>query len=336
MLNQKKIAIVGATGTVGGVLSKLLAREQFPAHQLHFLASQKSKGQQVSYLDQTLAIQALDEFDFSKVDIAFFAAGNEVAKIYAPKAAQKGCWVIDKSSYFRQDPNVPLIIPEVNWQDIETYASHIIATPNCSTTQLVLALKPLHDLAEVERVEIATYQAVSGAGQLGIEALSLQMKKYMSGEGGGDARTASGDQFIPIAFNVVPLIDEVLPSGFTKEEVKMQEETTKILHADIRVNATAVRVPVWHGHSEAVHIKTKKPLTLEAAAQALQAFPGIKYCAHTIPTALTHAEGNDWVWVARLRRHPQDGPEYLNFWLISDNLHKGAAWNAIQIAKGLS
>lgn len=316
-----RIAIVGATGLVGQTLLKILESQHFPAEYLILLASERSAGKTHLYLDQSLIIQNLTQFDFSQVQYAFFAAGSEVAKHYAPIAVKAGCVVIDKSSCFRCDPAVPLVVPEINADLIHTNISKIFSVPNCSTIPLVMALKPIQDLAGIERVEVATYQAVSGAGKKGVEALSEEI-----------AGVSTPPLRIPIAFNVIPQIDELLPSGFTKEEMKMQEETRKILHADFIVNVTAVRVPVWQGHSEAVHVKTKNPISLKKVAQGFKALNGVKYVEDEIPTPLTHATNNPWVWIGRLRRQPNDSEHYLSFWLTCDNLYKGAAWNALQIA----
>ncbi len=317
-----KIAIVGATGQVGQTLLHLLESQNFPAEQLILIASERSAGKYHIYLGRNLLIHHLADFNFANISCAFFAAGSEVAKRYAPLAAAAGCTVIDKSAYFRLDPHVPLVVPEVNGETLAGTNSKIIAVPNCSTIPLVMALKPLEDLAGIERVEVATYQAVSGAGNKGIKALKEELKNIPTLRLGA-----------PIAFNVIPKIDEVLSSGFTKEEMKMHEETQKILERNFVVNATAVRVPVWQGHSEAVVVKTRRPIEISQAAQAFQNFKGIHYLEEEIPTPLTHAANNAGVWLGRLRRHPQDSAHYLNFWLTCDNLYKGAAWNAIQIAE---
>ena len=330
MLTSQKIAIVGATGVVGQVLLKLLAEKNFPANQLILLASERSAGKTISYQNQSIPIQALAEFNFAQANIAFFATSNDISKIYVPKAAEAACWAIDKSSYFRLDPNVPLVVPEVNSELLKTTKQKIIAVPNCSTTQLVLALKPLHDLGEIERVDVATYQAVSGAGASGVKKLEQEILQP------GQAWPQDDLSEAPIAFNVIPCIDDMLANGYTKEEMKMQDETVKILGAPICVNATAVRVPVWQGHSEAVTVKLKQPISLDQAREALAKFSGIHYCDQEIPTPLTHAANNTEVWVGRLRVHPMDQNDRLNFWIVSDNLYKGAAWNALQIAEILA
>jgi aspartate-semialdehyde dehydrogenase len=335
MLISKNIAIVGVTGQVGQVLLKILAAKNFPASQLRFVASERSAGKQIHYQNQALTVEDIASFDFSKVDLAFFAAGSEVAKHYAPIAANAGCIVIDKSSYFRMDPAVPLVVPEVNGYLLKNSPSKIFAVPNCSTIPLVMALKPLHDLAIVERVEVATYQAVSGAGIKGVKALEDEIKSFKNSDINEYDNNKVPQLGFPIAFNIIPKIDDFLPSGYTKEEMKMTDETKKILSPEILVNATAVRVPVWQGHSEAVHLRTVKPLEVAAATQALKDFPGIQFCEAEIPMPFTHAANNPIVWLGRLRRHPQDSAHYLSFWLTCDNLYKGAAYNALQIAEKL-
>lgn len=329
MFHTKKIAVVGATGNVGQTLLHLLEAENFPATQLTLLASARSAGKQIIYAGVPLTVQDVAQSDFSQWDCAFFSAGSEVAARYAPIAAAAGCYVIDKSSFYRLQENIPLIVPEVNGALLKNYAGKIISVPNCSTIQLVMALKPLHDLAGIMRVEVASYQAVSGAGKKGNE----QLREELNAENQGG--TLSKKNKIPIAFNVVPAIDSLLSSGFTKEEMKLHEETQKILASNLVVNATAVRVPVWQGHSEAVHITTHDPLSLAQAAQALQNFPGLHFCSEEIPTAATHAIQHRGVWVGRLRRHPNDSACHLNFWVVADNLYKGAAWNAWQTAQCL-
>lgn len=331
MFHTKKIAVVGATGNVGQTLLHLLEAENFPATQLTLLASARSAGKQIMYAGVPLTVQDVAHSDFSQWDCAFFSAGSEIAKHYAPVAAAAGCYVIDKSSFYRLQETIPLIVPEVNGALLKNYAGKIISVPNCSTIQLVMALKPLHDLAGVARVEVASYQAVSGAGKKGNE----QLRQELNIDNQNALLISNAENKIPIAFNVVPVIDTVLHTGFTKEEMKLHEETQKILASNVVVNATAVRVPVWQGHSEAVHITTHEPLSLEQAAQALQNFPGIHFCSEEIPTAATHAVQHRGVWVGRLRRHPSDSACHMNFWVVADNLYKGAAWNALQTAQCL-
>lgn len=326
MLQTKNLAIIGATGNVGKTLLHLLESEHFPATQLTLLASSRSAGKKMLYAGTELIVQDVSKCDFSQYDCAFFAAGGEVAAYYAPIAADAGCYVIDKSSFYRLKEDIPLIVPEVNGQILKNYRGKIIAVPNCSTIQLVMALKPLHDLAAIERVEVATYQAVSGAGKKGNDQLHQEIEAYTQGV------ALEVNDKIPLAFNAVPAIDTFLPSGFTKEEMKLHDETQKILASNMLVNATAVRVPVWYGHSEAVHIKTSVPLSLTEAAEALQNFPGLYFCKEEMPTAATHAAGHRGVWVGRLRRHPDDTDCHTNFWVVADNLYKGAAWNALQTA----
>jgi aspartate-semialdehyde dehydrogenase len=324
---KKNIAIIGATGVVGQTVLNILAERNFPIENLYLVASARSAGKTISFANKDYTVEDIAHFDFSQVQIAFFAAGSDVAVEYAPKAAAAGCTVIDKSSYYRYEENVPLIVPEVNPQDISLAKKRgIIATPNCSTIQLVVALKPLYDAVGIERINVCTYQSVSGAGQAGIDKLLEETSRHQKGEKG------TNQQF---AFNVVPKIDAFLDNDYTKEEMKVVWEVHKIFHDNtIRVNPTAVRVPVLYGHSEAVHIETKKKITKEQAIDLLRHAPGIHLIEanQDYPTALSHAAGNDAVYVGRVREDISH-ERGLNLWVVADNLRKGAALNAVQIAE---
>ncbi len=329
-----RVAIVGATGAVGREVLKILAERKFPVSEVVALASSRSVGQQVSFGDdQVLKIRNLETYDFTGTDIALFSPGAAVSAIHAPRAAEQGCVVIDNTSQFRMEPGVPLVVPEVNPQALARFRKrNIIANPNCSTIQLVVALKPLHDLARIRRVVVSTYQSVSGAGKEGMDELFNQTK----GSFVHDMPTV--EQFTkPIAFNVIPHIDKFVEDGATKEEWKMAVETRKILDPDIQVIATCVRVPVFIGHAEAVHVEFEAPITVAQATAALKKAPGVSVFdkredgGYITPV---DAAGDDEVFVSRLRRDPTV-PHGLAFWCVSDNLRKGAALNAVQIAEEL-
>ncbi|AHC73290.1 aspartate-semialdehyde dehydrogenase [Candidatus Endolissoclinum faulkneri L5] len=329
------IAVVGATGAVGREMLSTLARRNFPTNKVIALASDYSAGNLVSYGEnKTLVVEKLAKFDFSKIDIALFSAGKNISLEYAPKASQSGCVVIDNSSAFRTDPEVPLIVPEVNLEAMSYYdKKNIIANPNCSTAQMVVALKPIHDSFCVKRVLVATYQSVSGAGNDGIDELFKQSHSiYLNNPIKSKTFTKK------IAFNVIPHIDNFMDDGFTKEEWKMTFETKKILDQDIEVVAHCVRVPVFIGHSEAIFIETKKPINPESARQAMQSFPGLVVVDNpseaSYSTPLDSA-GKDAVYVSRLRKDPTVN-NGLVLWCVSDNLRKGAALNAVQIAENLA
>ena len=328
---KKNIAIIGATGVVGQTVLSILAERKFPIENLYLVASHRSAGKTISFENKDYTVQDIAHFDFSKTHIAFFAAGSEVAIEYAPKAAKAGCMVIDKSSYYRYQDDVPLIVPEVNPHDISLAKKRgIIATPNCSTIQLVVALKPLYDAVGIERINVCTYQSVSGAGQAGIDKLLEETTRHC--EERSDAAIQDNGQF---AFNVVPKIDAFLDNDYTKEEMKVVWEVHKIFHDNtIRVNPTAVRVPVLYGHSEAVHIETKQKITKEQAMNLLRHAPGIHLIEanEDYPTPLSHAAGNDAVYVGRVREDISH-ERGLNLWIVADNLRKGAALNAVQIAE---
>ncbi|MDX1974499.1 MAG: aspartate-semialdehyde dehydrogenase [Rickettsiales bacterium] len=329
-----KVAVVGATGNVGREILEILAERRFPAREIVALASKSSKGKQVSYGEQDiLTVQPLDDYDFSDTDIALFSPGSAVSKIFAPKAAATGCVVIDNTSHFRMDPTIALVVPEVNGHALKDFRkTNIIANPNCSTMQMVVALKPLHDLATIKRVVVSTYQSVSGAGKSGMDELFDQTKSIYMNDPKEPAKFTKR-----IAFNVIPHIDVFMENGSTKEEWKMVEETKQIMEADIAVTATCVRVPVFVGHSEAVNIEFEKPISVEEALEALADAEGVvlfddrKDGGYCTPVECV---GEDGVFVSRLRQDPtvKNG---LNMWVVSDNLRKGAALNAVQIAETL-
>lgn len=323
------VAIVGATGLVGQTLLSILAQKKFPIKQLFLLASARSVGQAYQYEDQTYLVQDLSDFDFKQADIAFFSAGGSVSEAYVPKAVMEQCLVIDNTSVYRLDPDVPLVVPEVNPQEILNWRKKgIIANPNCSTIQMVVALNPLHREAQITRINVATYQAVSGAGARAVDELNAQMKN----------ETSPPNIFsLPIAGNVIAHIDAFQDNGYTKEEMKMVWETKKILNDDsIQVNPTAVRVPVKTGHSEAIHIETKRKLTADKALALLSTSPGIqvidRHEAKGYPSPLCDAQGHDAVYVGRVREDISH-PLGLNLWVVADNIRKGAALNSIQIAQ---
>jgi aspartate-semialdehyde dehydrogenase len=329
-----RMAVVGATGAVGREILKTLAERSFPVDSMVALASGRSAGQQVSFgEDQVLTVKSLDSFDFKGIDIALFSPGAAISAVHAPRAAAAGCVVIDNTSQFRMDPDVPLVVPEVNPQALARFRKRrIIANPNCSTIQMVVALKPLHDLARVKRVVVSTYQSVSGAGREAMDELWSQTRGVYVNE------TPPSEQFTKqIAFNCIPHIDNFLSDGSTREETKMAEETRKILSPDIAVMATCVRVPVFIGHAEAVHVEFEEPITEADARSALREAPGVILLDRREDGGYaTQAEtaGEDAVYVSRLRRD-LTVPNGLAFWCVSDNLRKGAALNAVQIAEEL-
>lgn len=329
-----KVAVVGATGNVGREILEILAERRFPAREVVALASKSSMGKEVSFGDtEILVVKALDDYDFSDTDIALFSPGSAVSKIFAPKAAAAGCVVIDNTSYFRMMPDVPLIVPEVNAHALKDFRkTNIIANPNCSTAQMVVALKPLHDAAKIKRVVVSTYQSVSGAGKAGMDELFDQTKSLFMNANKEPAKFTKR-----IAFNVIPHIDVFMDDGSTKEEWKMVEETKKILDPEIEVHATCVRVPVFVGHSESINIEFEDPISLEQARELLADAEGIViYDEHTNGGYCTPIEcaGEDGVFVSRLRVDPTV-KHGLAMWVVSDNLRKGAALNAVQIAETL-
>lgn len=326
-----KVAVVGATGNVGYEMLNILAERDFPVSDVVALASQRSMGREVSFGDRVLKVQALETFDFKGIDIVLASAGAKVSAAFAPRAAKAGAVVIDNTSQFRTDPDVPLIVPEVNPQAIADYKKKgIIANPNCSTIQMVMALKPLHDLAGIKRVVVSTYQSVSGAGKEAMDELFGQTKGiYMNEE---PKNTEFQKQ---IAFNVIPQIDMFMDDGMTKEEWKMVVETKKILDPKIKVCANCVRVPVFVGHAEMVNVEFERDIDAHMAKKALRDAPGVTLIdLETEMEYVTPAEiaGEDDVFVSRLREDPtvENG---LNFWCVADNLRKGAALNSVQIAE---
>jgi aspartate-semialdehyde dehydrogenase len=329
-----RVAVVGATGAVGREMLKTLAERNFPVSEVIALASGRSAGQEVSFGEKTvLKVQNLEKFDFKGTDIGLFSPGASVSAVHAPRAAAAGCVVIDNTSQFRMDHDVPLVVPEVNPQALKKFAKrNIIANPNCSTIQMVVALKPLHDIARIKRVVVATYQSVSGAGKEAMDELFNQTRAVYVND------PSTPEQFTkPIAFNCIPHIDKFMDDGFTKEEWKMAVETRKILDPDIQVVATCVRVPVFISHAEAVHVEFESELTVEQAWEALRDAPGIQLVDKREDggyVTQTEATGEDSVYVSRLRRDPTV-PHGLAFWCVGDNLRKGAALNAVQIAEEL-
>jgi len=329
-----RVAVVGGTGNVGREMLQILAEHDFPAEEVVPLASSRSAGSEVSFgEDKVLKVRALDNFDFKGFDIALFSPGAKVSAVHAPRAAAAGCVVIDNTSHFRMDPEIPLVVPEVNPDAIAGFRKrNIIANPNCSTIQMVVALKPLHDLAKVKRVVVATYQSVSGAGKEAMEELFEQTRAiYMNAPVERQKFTKQ------IAFNCIPHIDVFMPDGSTKEEWKMVAETHKILDPNIAVTATCVRVPVFIGHAEAVNVEFERPIDEAAATAALRAAPGISVIDHRADEGyVTQVEcvGEDAVYVSRIRKDPTVA-HGLSLWVVSDNLRKGAALNAVQIAEHL-
>src|ERR1700759_3801052 len=327
-----KVAVIGATGVVGREMLNTLVQRQFPIAEVVALDSTRSVGRQVSFGDDTLKIKALDYYDFKGTDIALMSAGGSIAKEWAPKIAAQGCMVIDNSSAWRMDRQVPLVVPEVNADALNDIPRGIIANPNCSTAQLVVALKPLHNLFRIKRVVVSTYQSVSGAGNEAMDELFSQTRAVFVAD-----PIAQGKFTKQIAFNVIPHIDVFMDSGLTKEEWKMAVETQKILDPDIQVTATCVRVPVFVGHSESVNIEFELPVTADKARAALRAAPGgLGVDKREDGGYVTPIEcaGEDATYISRVRKDPtvEHG---LNMWVVSDNLRKGAALNAVQIAESL-
>src|SRR5690348_8163045 len=330
-----KVAVVGATGAVGREMLSILAERQFPASEVFAVASERSAGGEVSFgEDDVLKVQDLDKFDFKGVDIGLFSPGAKVSAVHAPRAAKAGTVVIDNTSQFRMDPDVPLVVPEVNPQAIAQYKKRgIIANPNCSTMQMLVALKPLHDLARIRRIVVATYQSVSGAGREAMDELFGQTRGiYVNDPPKKEHFTKQ------IAFNVIPHIDVFMEDGSTKEEWKMVAETRKILDPDIAVTATCVRVPVFIGHAEAINVEFERPISEAEAREALRAAPGVSVVDHRVDEGYVtpqEAAGEDAVFVSRIRKDPTVA-HGLNLWVVSDNLRKGAALNAVQIAEVLA
>jgi len=327
------VAVVGATGAVGETMMSILEERNFPIRNLYALASSRSAGTKLQFKGKTIVVEDLETFDFSKAQIGLFSPGASVSAIYAPKAGAAGCIVVDNTSQFRQDEDIPLVVPEVNPHAIAQYKNrNIIANPNCSTIQMLVALKPIHDAVGITRINVATYQSVSGTGKEAIEELANQTAQLLN------AKPITAEVYPKqIAFNVLPHIDVFMENGYTKEEMKMVWETHKIMEdTSIQVNPTAARVPVFFGHSEAIHIETRDKITAEQARELLAKAPGIVVLderkAGGYPTAVTEAAGKDPVYVGRIREDISH-PRGLDMWVVADNIRKGAALNSIQIAE---
>ena len=329
------VAIVGATGAVGEAMCEILEERNFPIGELRLLATSRSAGKRVLFNNHYVRIEDLSEFDFSDTHIALFSAGGSVSEVHAPRATDAGAVVVDNTSFFRLHENIPLVVPEVNSQQIESgLKSRIIANPNCSTIQMVVALKPIYDAVGIERINVATYQAVSGAGSKGIRELAVQTANILNAK-----------EFEPevapvqIAFNAIPHINDFQANGYTTEEMKMVWETQKIFEdPQLKVNPTCVRIPVFFGHSEAVHIETRDKISAEAAQELLRDAANVELIDERkpggYPTAVQHGAGNDPVYVGRVREDISH-ERGLSMWIVSDNVRKGAALNSVQIAEGL-
>ncbi len=335
MSKKYNVAVVGATGAVGEAMLAILEERDFPVKDVYALASSRSEGKRIPFKGESLKVEDLANFDFSTVQIGLFSAGASISAEYAPKAAEAGCVVIDNTSHFRYDDDIPLVVPEVNPDKIAEYENRgIIANPNCSTIQMMVALKPIYDAVGLERINVCTYQAVSGTGKQGIEEVVNQTAKLLNGKP-IDAKVYPKQ----IAFNVLPQIDIFMENGYTKEEMKMVWETRKILADDnIKVNPTAVRVPVFYGHSEAVHIETRDKISADEVVKILQGSPGVTVLDERIdggyPTAVTESSGHDDVFVGRIREDISH-PRGIDMWVVGDNVRKGAALNSVQIAEEL-
>ena len=335
MSKTYNVAVLGATGAVGETMLSILEQRNFPVGSIYPLASARSAGRTIEFKGKTLEVLDVAGFDWSLAQIGLFSAGASVSAHWAPIAAQSGCVIVDNTSQFRYQDDIPLVVPEVNPHDIALYTNHgIIANPNCSTIQMLVALKPIHDAVGIERINVCTYQAVSGTGKKAIDELATQTASLLNGKP-VEAKVYPKQ----IAFNVLPHIDVFLENGYTKEEMKMVWETRKILGDDsIMVNPTAVRVPVFYGHSEAVHIETRDKITAQQAREILGNAPGVTLLDEHVPggypTAVTEAAGQDPVFVGRIREDISH-PRGLNLWVVSDNVRKGAALNSVQIAEVL-
>ncbi|MEM8560806.1 MAG: aspartate-semialdehyde dehydrogenase [Pseudomonadota bacterium] len=335
MQTEWNVAVVGATGAVGEAMIEILEQREFPVGTLYPLASARSAGKTVMFRGKSVAVTDLAEFDFSQAQIGLFSAGGSISADFAPRAAEAGCIVVDNTSHFRRDDDIPLVVPEVNPEALAEYTRrNIIANPNCSTIQMLVALKPLYDAAGIERINVATYQAVSGSGKEAIEELAGQTARLLNG-------LEIENEVYPrqIAFNAIPHIDKFQDNGYTREEMKMVWETRKIFgDHSIEVNPTCVRIPVFYGHSEAVHIETVDKLTANEARALLSEAAGVTLIDEQAdggyPTAVVDAAGHDAVFVGRVREDISH-PRGLNLWIVSDNLRKGAALNSVQIAEKL-
>jgi aspartate-semialdehyde dehydrogenase len=335
-VNKKvDVAVVGATGAVGETMLEILHQRKFPVGKVYALASARSAGSTVAFGNKTLIVEDLATFDFSKVQVGLFSPGGSVSKVYAPIAAAAGCVVIDNTSEFRYIDDIPLVVPEVNPEAIAGYKKHgIIANPNCSTIQMMVAIKPIYDAVGITRINVCTYQAVSGSGKPAMDELAKQTAALLNGR---PVETSVYPK--QIAFNVIPQIDVFEQNGYTKEEMKMVWETKKIMGDEsIQVNPTAVRVPVFYGHSEAIHIETRDKITAQQAKKLLSETDGIvvldEHLDGGYPTAVSEASGTDPVYIGRIREDISH-PTGLNLWVVADNVRKGAALNSIQIAEVL-
>jgi aspartate-semialdehyde dehydrogenase len=332
-MSKRKVAVVGATGNVGREILNILHERNFPTSEVVALASANSLGKKVSYGDKTLDVQVLDNYDFAGTSIGLFSPGGKISAIHAPRAAESGCVVIDNTSHFRMDEDVPLIVPEVNPEALKDFKKrNIIANPNCSTIQMVVALKPLHEIAKIKRIVVATYQAVSGAGKEAMDELYDTTKKLYAMSGSEVENKKFSKR---IAFNVIPQIDSFMDDGVTKEEWKMKVETKKILDPNITVEATCVRVPVFNCHSEAVNIEFENPISVAEARKALDKAEGVLVIDNPQEMKFTtpiEASTQDAVFVSRIRKD-ESVKNGLSLWVVSDNLRKGAALNAVQIAE---
>ncbi|MBI2969982.1 MAG: aspartate-semialdehyde dehydrogenase [Gammaproteobacteria bacterium] len=333
MSRKFNVAVVGATGAVGEAMLAILAERSFPVGEVHAVASSRSAGQKVPFEDRELSVRDLESFDFRGIDIGLFSPGASVSAVFAPRAVAAGCIVIDNTSQFRYDADVPLVVPEVNADAIGQYRNRgIIANPNCSTIQMVMALKPVYDAAGIERINVCTYQSVSGTGKDAIAELEQQTVALLNGR---DIECHVYPR--QIAFNVLPHIDAFMDNGYTREEMKLVWETRKILgDATIRINPTTVRVPVFYGHSEAVHIETRDKISAEEVRRLLRGRPGLEVLDERrdggYPTAVTEASGRDAVFVGRIREDLSHS-RGINLWVVCDNIRKGAALNSVQIAE---
>lgn len=333
MSKKYNVAVVGATGVVGETMLSILEQRNFPVNEVHAVASSRSAGSRIPFKQGELVVQDLEQFDFNGIDIGLFSPGASISKVHAPRAAEAGCVVIDNTSQFRYDDDIPLVVPEVNAHAVEQYKQRgIIANPNCSTIQMLVALKPIHDAAVIERLNVCTYQAVSGTGKEAVDELEKQTASLLNG------KPYAGEVYPKqIAFNALPHIDAFQENGYTKEEMKMVWETHKIMEDDsIQVNPTAVRIPVFYGHSEAVHIETRDKISAEDVRKLMHQAEGIEVLDEHedggYPTAVTEAAGEDPVFVGRIREDISH-PRGINLWVVSDNVRKGAALNSVQIAE---
>ncbi|MBL4909673.1 MAG: aspartate-semialdehyde dehydrogenase [Alteromonadaceae bacterium] len=333
MAQKFDVCVLGATGLVGKTIIEILAERDFPINKLYPLASSRSAGEFIEFNGESIEVLDADHFDFSQTQIGFFSAGGATSAKYAPLAAEAGCVVIDNTSEYRYDPDIPLVVPEVNPQALADYRNrNIIANPNCSTIQMMVALKPIYDAVGISRINVSTYQSVSGGGKAAIDELAKQTTDLLSGK-----PVESKNFPRQIAFNVIPQIDVFLENGYTKEEMKMVWETQKILgDENVLVNPTAVRVPVFFGHGEALHIETNTHISAEEVKDLLEQAPGLKVCRNDedFPTQISDASGNDTTFVGRIREDISH-PNGINMWIVADNVRKGAATNSVQIAEVL-